>query len=470
MSDLAVTIVLVLIEVVALALVVCIQTFFYQKTIGLAAKWRGRRLVLVMLASSVIGAVLVLVTLNASSPLADVAGVAFFVALVLYPTLFMGGTRWERVFFGIVNIAVLIFASLLCGFALNAIVAVLPNIQAVSTFFEVHIVQGPAWVMVLIAFVLLIIIYGGFVALITRLNTEGKRFMPRTYWLGLMIGFSVVAIGLGLLNNLSTLIQDAQQFYAAVAIGLLIFLVVWLLLYFIFYFVCRYFSKAAETNMLAVQNDMIERYLLRKQASDERVRILSHDLKHSLAQWRTLAEAKGDAPTLQSIAEYEEQLRSTLLFQVGNESANAIVNQKAWEARQAGVVFTADGVFHEDLLVNKLDLCSLLGNLLDNAVEAAAQAETEGLRRVRLSIRRKGNLLVVIVENGYKLEPVRENGEFVTLKEDKEHHAIGMLSVRYVVEKYAGIANYSYESNWFKATVMLCAYEEAAPDVCHGDV
>ena len=80
------------------------------------------------------------------------------------------------------------------------------------------------------------------------------------------------------------------------------------------------------------------------------------------------------------------------------------------------MVLLVDGIFHKDLLMSRLDLCSLLGNLLDNDIEAAAQAETEALRRVKLSVRRKGNSLILAVENDYAIEPVLENGIFVTSK------------------------------------------------------
>lgn len=209
---------------------------------------------------------------------------------------------------------------------------------------------------------------------------------------------------------------------------------------------------------------MIGQYLLRKQASDERIKVLSHDLKHSLAQWRMLAEGRDDEKALESISEYEEHLLSCLLIDVENETANAIINQKRLEADQAQVEFLIDGVFHKDLLVGTLDLCSLLGNLLDNAIEAAAQAEQATLRRVALSIRRKGNLLVLVVENGYAVEPVLENGLFATHKKDRDFHALGMVSIHNVAEKYEGVVTNSYENNWFKATVMLCGYSSILSD------
>ncbi len=220
--------------------------------------------------------------------------------------------------------------------------------------------------------------------------------MPRKYWIGMILCFSGISGALLVVQYFNVRVDDnsIRLYLTTFTLALLI---VWFLSYFIFYFVCRYFSKATEANILIIQNDMIEQYMLRKQASDERIQVLSHDLKHSLTQWRTLAQEKGDTGALLSISEYEEQLRSSLLINVENENANAIINQKCWEAHQAQLKFLVDGVFHEDLLVSKLDLCSLLGNLLDNAIEAAAQAEAADLRRVEMSIRRKGNVYIKII-------------------------------------------------------------------------
>jgi len=411
-----------------------------------------------VLAVSIIGAALELAMINLPGVIRILSEILFYAVMLLYPVFFMGGKRKERIFFSIVNCVIFLFSVLLGALAFNALIGLLPKAQLSSVFFVVHIVEGTSWVAGLVSVLFTIIVYALLVLLITRLNTEGKRFIPRKYWTGMLISFIIIVIGLEIISNLGAWVHNEEQMYTYIAISSVAFLIIWLLLYFVFYFVSRYFTKATEANALVIQNEMIERYLLRKQASDERTKMLNHDLKHSLVQWRALAEEKGDATALQSISEYERQLSASLLINVENESANAIINQKYLEANQAHVEFQVNGAFHKDLCVSKLDLCSLLGNLLDNAIEAAAQAETDDLRLVRLAIRRKGNLLILIVENGYKFVPVLENGDFATRKEDKDFHAIGTLSIKHVAEKYAGVVSNSYENNWFKATVMLCGY------------
>ena len=368
----------VILEFLLMLLITCMQTFFYFKTIGPNQKWRGIRLALAMLFFTVIEAVLQLYFAS----LSWVMGILILVIFVLYPVFFMGGKFKERIFFGIVNCAMIYVSFLL---------------RITIVFPENPEILEKSWKILLLSFALAITIYAVLVMLITHLNTEGKRYMPRKYWTGIIICFSVISAGLLVGDYFNIWMEDAERPHTYLTIFSLGFLVIWLLSYFVFYFVCRYFAKAAEANVLAIQNDMIERYILRKQASDERIKVLSHDLKHSLTQWRALAEEKGDANALQSISEYEEQLLSSLLVNVENETANAIINQKYWEANEAQVEFLTDGAFHKDLLMRKLDLCSLLGNLLDNAIEAAAQTERSALRRVKLSIRRKGNLLILMV-------------------------------------------------------------------------
>ena len=81
------------------------------------------------------------------------------------------------------------------------------------------------------------------------------------------------------------------------------------------------------------------------------------------------------------------------------------------------------------------DLCAVLGNLLDNALEAAGQAEDDSRRSIWLTIRRINHMLVIKVQNTCEKQPVRENGEWMTTKEDKSLHGWGLKSAAAAVEK-----------------------------------
>ena len=428
-----------------LFLLTCLQTLFYSRVIGLSKKWRGWRLVLVILVIAIFEAGLQLIAMN------DALWVSllFLSIVILYPMIFMGGILKERIFYGIMNLVILLFSILLTS-------NIMSSGRLVQSTSEI------TWKILLVCG-LMLTIYGALGSIIVHLNTEGRYYLSRQYWVRLTLGFFLIFFGLLIIQSFNRVEAD-RRFRLYLSIISVSLLVIWLLLYSIFYFICRYFSKTIEANTLLIQNDRIEQYMVKKQESDERIQVLSHDLKHSLIQWRIFAEKKDDIKTLQGISEYEEQLQSSLLINVENENANAIINQKKWEADQSQVRFQVDGVFHDDLLISKLDLCSLLGNLLDNAFEAAVQVQIVTLRQINLTIRRKGNLLIVVAENGYAVEPVMENGVFITQKEDKEHHALGMRSIEKVVEKYNGTFNHSYKDGWFKITIMLQGYQSILSD------
>lgn len=417
----------------------CLHTVFYYKTIGLSHRWKGLRLICIIVIYSILSTAAT--TADNSSPW----GISiYFVIVILYPVLFLGGRLRERLFWGIICCAMAQFANILSIYVSS------------DNMWDLF---GEKLNTILLVVVLIKMIYVVLAMFIVHLNTSGKHYIPHKYWIGTIICPFAIVICMTIVFNFDIWFADDPKLYSYTIVFTLVFLVVWILLYFVYYLGCKYFFKVNEANMLAVQNDMIERYILQKQASGELIKILSHDLKHSLVEWRALAEEKDDEAVLKSISEYERQLFSTQMINVENDSANAIINQKLLEARQANVKFQIDGVFYKDLILSKLDVCSLLGNLLDNAIEAAVKAETEDLRCVRLSIKRKDNLLILAVKNGYAAQPVLENGTFTTNKKDKERHGIGMISINYVVDKYNGAVHSTFEDNWFKTTIMLSGYQ-----------
>lgn len=83
------------------------------------------------------------------------------------------------------------------------------------------------------------------------------------------------------------------------------------------------------------------------------------------------------------------------------------------------------GSFFDGLTIARIDICSLLGNLLDNALEAAAKTEDAALRRVDLRINHKGHQLLLSVENGYAGEPQFKDNAFVTRKKKLWGYILG---------------------------------------------
>jgi len=103
--------------------------------------------------------------------------------------------------------------------------------------------------------------------------------------------------------------------------------------------------------------------------------------------------------------------------------------------------------------ISDVDLSILIGNLLDNAIEAA-QKFAEG-RMVAIEIYEESGSTTIIVENTISESVMKNNHTFVTTKQDKSMHGFGMISIRDIVNKYRGSIEYSEDGNVLSCQVVL---------------
>ena len=106
------------------------------------------------------------------------------------------------------------------------------------------------------------------------------------------------------------------------------------------------------------------------------------------------------------------------------------------------------------------DLCSLFGNAIDNAVEAAEQVPVPEERIVTLDVSSRGNILTIHVENPCAAPPVFEDGLPVTTKEDRDYHGFGMRSMRRSAETYGGVMTAGWEDGIFSLDFLFVLEED----------
>ncbi len=185
-----------------------------------------------------------------------------------------------------------------------------------------------------------------------------------------------------------------------------------------------------------------------------------HDMKHQLQPVELyLCEQAPDKALcyvremLGNLNESQERLHQW----TGHPLFDSILNQKADQARKLGInVFIQTALLHTGL--PDRDLSVLLGNLLENAVEAAAQCPGE--KRMDVYLEQKGNMLMLRVKNTLAHPPVESHGRFETTKPDKSSHGWGLESVRAVAQKYGGQLKLWYDAHIFEAKVILLEESE----------
>ncbi len=212
-------------------------------------------------------------------------------------------------------------------------------------------------------------------------------------------------------------------------------------------------------SLKAEQAELLERdYQALNQSYGANARLF-HDMhRHLEALYRLLSqkrykEAEGYLEDLQApIREMAETVYT------GDEAVDYLLNSRAAAAAREGIALELQAEFPRHTNLRSADLCTILGNLLDNALEAAKKVADPGGRQAALTIRRIHQMLVIKVENTFAEEVTEEDGELKTSKTEEGLHGWGLKSVRTAAEKYEGTLRTSWEGKKFRAVVTL-AYQ-----------
>lgn len=190
------------------------------------------------------------------------------------------------------------------------------------------------------------------------------------------------------------------------------------------------------------------------QGQEDQVRRLRHDLRNHLTALQGLL-ARGQT---KAADDYLKQLLDSAALHgrrrlCENETADIVLSSKAQAMEQAGVNARFGVSLPKELPLAPTDLCALLGNALDNALEAARRTP-EGWVSVRA--RAGKGLLMLRVENSAPGLPVREkNGRFATTKADKSAHGFGLAGMEEIARRCGGTLEAKAEEGRFALTVCI---------------
>ena len=229
-----------------------------------------------------------------------------------------------------------------------------------------------------------------------------------------------------------------------------------LLIAVIFYRINRQYEIEKEIVRLKTdQAEILERdyQALRRTYADNAK--LYHDLhNHIEAIYQCLS--KGDN---QEVMRYCEDLcipvrEISQTVWTSDKAIDYLISSKMALAEKEHIKTTVNIEYPHNTNIRSVDLTTILGNLLDNALEAVEIAP-DNLRFVNLTVRRINAMLIIKVENGCSEIPVQEDGKWLTSKTDKAFHGWGLKSVQSAAERYDGTINTEYKDSVFKSVVTL---------------
>lgn len=216
-----------------------------------------------------------------------------------------------------------------------------------------------------------------------------------------------------------------------------------------------YFDKKDEITAIHIRNDMMEKNYQDMVMLYQQRDIISHDIKNHLVILSSLMEEEEFNKARQYVKKIQEPIKALDQRRyTGNCIINSIMNDKAKKAKLFDISLNIKVVGNFMTAIEDIDWCSILANLLDNAIEACEKVTVEE-RRIDFSLVRKDEMIILDISNPYCGNVKLMDGKLYTLKEDKMLHGIGMESVKYSVEKNNGTLEYSFKDHIFRVNIVL---------------
>lgn len=181
------------------------------------------------------------------------------------------------------------------------------------------------------------------------------------------------------------------------------------------------------------------------------LRNLRHDMNNHfgiLQGLLSLSEYDEASAYLDSILE-SLKVANNFVF-TDNKKLSVLINSKVSKSNTLNIPIEAE-IHTNDFPMDDQDLCALIGNVLENAIEASTQAEHPA---ISFSIEKEDSNCVIRCANSFSVEPIFCNGELPTTKTDKEIHGIGTQIIKSIARKYHGEAEFAVDEQ-FRVTVRI---------------
>ena len=216
----------------------------------------------------------------------------------------------------------------------------------------------------------------------------------------------------------------------------------------------RRMEASAELASINAQLESQHQEYLASKENIESIGRLAHDLKHQIAALRAEVDPEHAAAGFEqleaSVAQASAQQHS------GNPVLDVILTTKMRTCADRGITLTAvaDGKLLKGM--SSMDIASLFGNALDNAIEATSKLPDPQQRLIRLALYGQGQFTVIRVENYYDSALTKDStGALRTTKRDSSRHGFGVKSIRHIAMQYGGEVTIRTEDHWFVLTVLL---------------
>lgn len=372
------------------------------------------------------------------------AGLTLLTAVIYIKTLRI--SLWKSGTIALSVCAVFACINSLCRAINAAMLAGLPQAQAAPWFCLRAVIcyQVICWLFAVIAY------YPATHSV--RRMVEDENF-AQTWYVFWVLPLAFILLNLFMIPRYQSTLQTGRvlQGYIVLSSALLVFMFCFNAVFLLMATSLNRNAKLQQENQfLSMQQQRYENL----RTAIEEARQARHDMRHQFNQISALAEA-GDLENLKSyLAKTVSRIPNLDMCFCENRAADSVVGYYCAMAKRDEIPFRARLDLPETLPVDEIDMCLVLSNLLENALEASLRT-APGRRHIELTACvHADRILLIEVENAFDGEVNEKNGVFRSSK--RRENGIGIQSVTRIAEKTGGTSTFTHQNGTFTAKVMLC--------------
>ncbi|NLJ58943.1 MAG: GHKL domain-containing protein [Tissierellia bacterium] len=266
--------------------------------------------------------------------------------------------------------------------------------------------------------------------------------------------FSIFIIPAGtLILALIIISTNYAEHVTLTLISIVIILVINVLVFYFYNEVMKFYQSKFEKKLLQQQNSAYEKQFEIINRSKENTKRFRHDLKNHALSLKHLIDSKdlgGASKYLDNVFDYIDYSKE--YAKSGNPEIDSIINYKLDLAEKYNIKSKVNLVIPDKLKIDSFDLSIILGNLLDNAMEAASKNEDN--KFINISIELDRNVLYLSICNSYEGK-LKFNGKKLVTSKDGSNHGLGLSSVERSIEKYNGTMSIRHSKKVFYVDILM---------------
>ncbi len=217
----------------------------------------------------------------------------------------------------------------------------------------------------------------------------------------------------------------------------------------------KYIIKAADNRIGAYQSDLMEKHFEEVENMYRQTRGWRHDYRNHIQTMKAYLALNETEKLKNYLDELDTDLNTVdTVIKTGNVMIDAILNSKISLAKSKNIKVDAKAIVPKELNMSEVDLSIIIGNLMDNAIEACMKVESESDRFIRVYIDILKGQLYIYVMNSVNEQLNRIGKTYISTKNSRDH-GFGLMRMDKVVEKHHGYLERQDEEGVFATEVML---------------